>query len=356
MLTTTRHHDRPGTAPGTLLPPKVKRLAKTTIHLIQYNETTHTEQQFDNADEALASQDMNLMSWFNVSGLHDIELIRKLGQHHNLHNLALEDLLNLSQRPKMEEYEDHLFVVFKMAKAQSPEEVEQVAMFIKDNVLITFHEMQGDVFAPIRHRLKAGKNRIRRSGSDFLAYALIDQAVDELYPLLEGYSDSIEALEENMMIKPVGEHLEAAHRLKRGLLAFKRVIWPERELINKLLRDESGLISDSCKLYLRDVHDHSFQLVEITETYRDMTMDLIDLYLSSISNHMNQVMKVLTMIATVFIPMTFIASIYGMNFNSQSSPLNMPELQWYWGYPLALGTMLIIALIMLSYFRRKSWL
>jgi len=356
MLILKRHHDEPGTGPGTLLAPKIKLLENTTVELIQFNKKFYKEVVLENIDSSLSSENDNVITWINVSGLHDIELIREFGEQYNLHKLALEDLLNLAQRPKMEQYDDHLFVVFKMAKGQSPEQAEQVAMFIADKLLITFQEMKGDVFEPVKRRLPLGKNRLRKSGSDFLAYALIDQSVDELYPLLERYSELIEELEEKMMDKPGREQLEDVHRLKRGLLALKRIIWPERELINKLLRDESALICDDSKLYLRDVHDHTVQLVEITETYRDMTMDLVDLYLSSVSNHMNEVMKVLTMIATIFIPMTFIAGIYGMNFNTASSPWSMPELQWYWGYPLALGSMLAMAVVMLVYFKRKTWL
>ncbi|MFT4993513.1 MAG: magnesium transporter [Paraglaciecola sp.] len=208
MLSLKRHHDEPGTAPGTLLAPKIKLLENTAVELIQFNEELCKDIVLENIDRSLSSANDNVITWINVSGLHDIELIREFGEQYNLHKLALEDLLNLGQRPKMEQYDDHLFVVFKMAKGQSPEQAEQVAMFIADKLLITFQEMQGDVFEPVKRRLRIGKNRLRKSGSDFLAYALIDQAVDELYPLLERYSEMIEEREEKMMDKPGREQLE----------------------------------------------------------------------------------------------------------------------------------------------------
>ncbi|WP_417319191.1 magnesium/cobalt transporter CorA [Emcibacter sp.] len=356
MLRLKRHHDQPGTAPGTLKAPDRKRVENITVEVIRYNEDDFEEIPLERIEDCFNCRTPGHVTWLNINGLHDLELIRTIGEHFGLHALALEDLLNLGQRPKMEQYDDHLFAVFKMIKKESPEQAEQVSMFIAQDLVITFQEMDGDVFEPVRQRLRTGKNRIRKCGADYLAYALLDQAVDELYPVLERYSEKIDDLEEQLMDKPRREHLEAAHRLKRELLALKRIIWPERELVNALLRSDLDLVTDDTKIYLRDVYDHCIQLVDVTETYRDMTMDLVDLYLSSVSNSMNEVMKVLTVIATIFIPITFIAGVYGMNFNTKASPWNMPELDWIWGYPFALGLMGIVVGLMLYYFKRKNWL
>lgn len=356
MLKFQRHHDQAGTAPGTLRVPKLRRLDKTIIEVIHYNENIFEEVHVEKLEDCFAFKRDGYVTWININGLHDLELIKKIGEHYGLHILALEDLLNLGQRPKVESYEDHLFAVFKMVKKEAPEQAEQISMFIAEGLLITFQEMRGDVFEPVRQRLRVGSSRIRKSGADYLAYALIDQAVDEIYPILESYSEHIEELEERLIDDPGKEELEEAHKLRRELLSFKRIVWPERELVNNLLRDDSGIIKEETKIYLRDVYDHTIQIVDVTETYRDMTMDLVDLYLSSISNHMNEVMKVLTMIATIFIPMTFIAGVYGMNFNPNVSPWNMPELNWVWGYPFVLGVMLLIAIAMVVYFKRKKWL
>ncbi|WP_321389300.1 magnesium/cobalt transporter CorA [Emcibacter sp.] len=356
MLRIKRHHEQAGTAPGTLRAPDRKQVENVTIEVIRYNQDEFEVLTLERIEDCFNCRTPGHVTWLNINGLHDLEMIRKIGDHFGLHVLALEDLLNLGQRPKMEQYDDHLFAVFKMIKKESPEQAEQVSMFIAENLVITFQEMEGDVFEPVRQRLRTGKNKIRKCGADYLAYALLDQAVDELYPVLERYSEKIDNLEEQLMDKPRREHLESAHKLKRELLALKRIIWPERELVNALMRSDLDLVTEDTKIYLRDVYDHTIQLVDVTETYRDMTMDLVDLYLSSISNSMNEVMKVLTVIATIFIPITFIAGLYGMNFNPQVSPWNMPELNWAWGYPFALGLMAAVVALMLYYFKRKNWL
>ena len=356
MLRLKRHHELAGTAPGTLKAPDRKQVDTITIEVIRYNEHDFEEITLERIEDCFDCRRPDHVTWLNINGLHDLDLIRKIGDHFGLHPLALEDILNLAQRPKVEEYDDHLFMVFKMIKKESPELAEQVSLFLAEGLVITFQEIKGDVFEPVRQRLRSGKNRIRKEGPDYLAYALLDQAVDELYPILERYSEKIDNLEEMMMDKPGRYQLEAAHRMKRELLAFKRIIWPERELVNTLLRSDLDLIQEETKVYLRDVYDHCIQIVDVTETYRDMTMDLVDLYLSSVSNNMNEVMKVLTVIATIFIPITFIAGLYGMNFNPKAGPFNMPELNWALGYPFALGLMAVIVGLMLYYFKRKNWL
>jgi magnesium transporter len=233
---------------------------------------------------------------------------------------------------------------------------EQVSMVLCSNCLITFQEREGDVFDPIRDRLKKNKGRIRKMGVDYLAYSLIDSVIDNYFTLLEKFGDHIELLEKELAEKPTERSLRKIHSLKRELIIMRRSVWPLRDVIHALEREEGDLISKDTVVYLRDLYDHTVRVMDAVETYRDMVSGLLELYMSSISNRMNEIMKVLTIIATIFIPLTFIAGVYGMNFNTSDSPLNMPELNWYWGYPFAWGLMLISAFIMFLYFKKKKWI
>lgn len=350
---------KPGQKPGTLIHVGERKIDKPKITIFDYDETNFQEKQVESIEEAFSFKDLPTVTWINIDGLHEVELIEKLGKHFNFHPLLLEDILNTGQRPKMEDFEEHLFVVLKMLYFDEKDYeimAEQVSIILGPNFVISFQEKEGDVFNAVRERIRNGKGRIRRMGSDYLAYALTDLIVDHYFAILEKLGDEIEELEEDLLTNPQPKTMQDIHELKREMIFLRRAVWPLREVISGLERSESKLIADSTKIFLRDVYDHTIQVIDSIESFRDMLSGMLDLYLSSISNRMNEVMKVLTIIATIFIPLTFIAGIYGMNFNPESSPFNMPELNWYWGYPAVWAIMLGIGFIMLTYFKRRKWL
>lgn len=340
----------PGTSPGTLRPLEVRRVEQVIITVIDYNADTYEERTVTTVEDCFAYCHTPTVTWINVTGLHDVEVIQKLGEKFGLHSLALEDVLNTGQRPKLDDYDDHYFIVVRELRWRGGLEADQISLFLGRKYVITLQETEWDVFDPVRERIRKGKGRIRKLGSDYLAYALIDRVVDELFPILESYGERLEELEDELIDNPTRETLQEIHHIKRDLLTLRRTIWPEREIINALMREESKLFRRDTKIYLRDIYDHTVQLVEIIETYRELAASMMDVYLSSLSNRMNEIMKVLTLIATIFIPLTFIVGIYGMNFDY------MPELHWIWGYPVVLLVMAIIVIGMLIYFRRKGWL
>lgn len=297
------------------------------------------------------------VTWVNVEGLGDAETIRTLGEIFHLHKLALEDVINVPQRPKVEEYDEHLFIVTRMARLAEHIEIEQLSLFLGHNFVVTFQEgYPGDCLGPLRDSIRKARGHIRQAGADYLAYALLDTVVDSYFPLLEEYGERLETLESEIVPQPPPDTVARVHIIKRDLLTLRRSLWPQRETFNTLLRDPLPLLSDETRLHLRDCYDHAVQLIDLIETYRELASDLTDVYLSSVSNRTNETMRVLTVIATIFIPLTFIAGVYGMNFTPESSPWNMPELNWYWGYPVSLGLMLIVALIELVFFWRKGWI
>jgi magnesium transporter len=268
----------------------------------------------------------------------------------------MEDVLNLHQRPKAEEYKDHVFIVTQMYRTYADLGTEQVSIFLGEDFVLSFQEQAGDCLDPLRNRIRAGKGRIRGAGADYLCYAILDAVVDGYFPVLERYGETLEELEEQVITQARGDHISRLHEMKRDLLNTRRAIWPHREMINALIRDENPLFSDSTRMYLRDVYDHTIQLMDIVETYREIASGLVDVYISSVSAKLNEIMKVLTIIATIFIPLSFVASLYGMNFDRSASPWNMPELGWRFGYPLSLLLMGGIAVGLLFYFRRRGWL
>lgn len=292
--------------------------------------------------------------WINVDGLADIGAIEAVGAGFGLHQLSLEDVVNVHQRPKAEEFEEHVFIVTRMLVPGRGVETEQVALFVGDGFVLTFQERRGDCFEPVRERLHRGR-RIREMGADYLAYALIDAVVDGYFPVLEAIGEQVEALEDEVIARPEPDQVDRLHRVKRELLTLRRAIWPTREMINALIRDEAPQIGKTARIYLRDCYDHAIQLMDIIETYREIAAGLLDVYLSSMSARMNEIMKVLTIIATIFIPLGFVASLYGMNFD-RASPWNLPELGWRFGYPAVLALMAVIAGGLLVYFWRKGWM
>jgi len=356
MARPRKRYQKPGTAPGTLRPPDILRTEKVALTLMDFTLDSVLEKEVTSVEEVFPFRDSPSVTWINVNGLQDVELLQKLGAHFGLHPLALEDVLNTGQRPKMEDYESHYFIVLKDVRLETHLVPEQISLFLGKGWVITLQETAGDPFEPVRERIRKGKGRLRRMGADYLAYALMDALVDGAFPILEKLGERIEELELELVANPTRKTLHEIHRLKRELLYLRRSAWPQREVINVLQREESSLVRPETRVYLRDCYDHTIQILDMVETYRDLTAGMLDVYLSSVSNRMNEIMKVLTVLASIFIPLTFLAGLYGMNFNTSASPWNMPELNWYWGYPVLLGLMVGVVVFMLVYFRRKRWI
>lgn len=341
-----------GQPPGTLIYTGDK-IIDFEIAIIDYNSGEYKEFEVKNPEECFSFRDSPTVTWINIVGLDKVDVIENIGKHYNLHPLVLEDILNVHQRPKIEYFEDYVFVVLKMLKYNEESydiESEQVSMILGENFVFTFQEKKGDVFDPVRIRIRNNKGIIRKNGADYLLYALIDIIVDNYFVILEKLGDEVEDLEDNVILDPSPETVHTIHRLKKNLIELRKTIWPLREVLNTLYREDSHLIKKKTSFYFRDVYDHTIQVIDTVETLRDIAGGLLDVYLSSVSNRMNEIMKVLTIIATIFIPLTFIAGIYGMNFKY------MPELEWKFGYPLVLILMLSIGIGMLIYFRKKKWL
>ncbi|MBD0336994.1 MAG: magnesium/cobalt transporter CorA [Cyanobacteria bacterium Co-bin13] len=350
-------YDEPGSLPGTL---KIKAdAAPPTIVLIDYNEADAVRVTLETPEECADYLDTESVSWIDLQGFGSEDVLQRLGQVFELHPTVLEDVVNVPQRPKTENYEDQLVIVLHMAVAlpsQSRYVREQVSLVLGPNYLLTVQEEPDyDPFEPIRDRIRYKKGTIRQRGADYLAYALIDAVIDGLFPVLELFGERIEFLEDEVIRQPNAQTLSKIHQIKRELLALRRSIWPQRDAIAALLRDDCPLIRPEVRIYLKDCYDHTVQILDMVETYRELASSLMDVYLSSASNKMNEVMKTLTVISTIFIPLTFIAGIYGMNFNPEASPFNMPELNWYWGYPLAWALMIAIALGLVYFFKRRGW-
>jgi magnesium transporter len=345
----------PGTSPGTL-PGRTEPSEPTRTRIVNFNADVLTDAAL--LDPAgLDSIDHGLTTWLDIEG-HDVQLIADLGSRLEVHPLALEDVLHTGQRPKVEDYEESLFLVLDHFSVNGNGDrlaKEQVSLVIQDDLVLSVRERASGLFGPVYQRLQSGKGRIRVGGAGYLAYALIDIVVDHVFPVLEHIGDRLEDLEASILDEPTKEDLSSLHVVKRDLLLLRKSIWPTRELLRNRLLIDSPLIGEKTHVYLRDVADHATVAVDIIETYREMVASLNDLYLSRISIRMNEIMKVLTTIATIFIPLSFIAGLYGMNFNTQASPLNMPELNWYWGYPAALLSMVTVAGGLLIYFWRRRW-
>jgi magnesium transporter len=342
-----------GRAPGTLIDLQTGDLPAPSFTHFAYNEDHIEENNRVSAEDVRPDAQKNLVAWINVDGVHDVEILNRIGGLFNIHPLILEDIQNTGQRPKLDRSDDLMFVCLKMLRFDgqiNDINTEQVSIIFGANFVITFQERQGDVFDPIRQRLRENKGRIRRSGADYLAYSLIDSIVDNYFAVLENIEEQIDSLEDRIMISSDAETAKKLHELKRKMLLIRRATWPLREVISALEKEESSLIHKATRPYLRDVYEHTIQVIDAVETFRDLISGLHDIYLSTVSNNMNSIMKVLTIIATIFIPLTFIAGVYGMNFR------HMPELAWWWGYPAVIGVMVIVAVAMMFYFKKKQWL
>jgi magnesium transporter len=342
-----------GLPPGTLIHIGEKKSETPKITIIDYDEASYQEKEIKTIEECLLFKDKPTVTWMNVDGLHQIEILEKIGECYGLHPLVMEDILNTDQRPKMEDYGDYIYIVLKMLDQRNKgNEVitEQISFILGPNFVFSFQEKEGDVFDPIRERIRTNKGRIRKMGVDYLAYSLLDSIVDNYFIILEKLSEKIEYLEDKLVTRPTPETLQTIHHLKREMIFLRKAVWPLREVISGLERNESPLIKESTRIYLRDIYDHTIQAIDTIETFRDMVSGMLDIYLSSVSNRLNSVMKVLTIIATIFMPLTFLAGIYGMNFKY------MPELEWRWGYPAVWLIMTGIGVLMLVYFKKKNWL
>lgn len=354
-----RERKIPGAAPGTVQHIGEKRLDKVRLTIHDYDESHVEEIVIDQVEECRPYLEDPSKTWLKVYGLHDVEKIKSVWSYFDLHPLVQEDILNTTQRPKAELYDNNMYFVLGMLTYSEQENViesEQISIVLGNNYVLSFQESDHPVFNPVLDRLKVENSRIRKKGVDYLAYALIDSIVDHYFRILEEFGDRLEILEDQLLDDPDQETFQKIHTLRRNLVFFRKAVWPLRDTLNSVIRDHTPFIKDDTKIFLRDVYDHVVQVIDNIENYRDMIISMHDIYMSHVSNKMNEVMKVLTIIATIFIPLTFIAGIYGMNFNPETSPYNMPELTWYWGYPMALASMAIISLIMIIFFKRKGWL
>ena len=339
--------------PGTIVHVGEERHEPVKLSVIKYDGANFEEKTVGNVEEAFKLRNKSSVVWLNVDGVHQPEIIEQVGKSFGLHPLVAEDIASTGQRPKMEDFDNYVFVVLRMLGFDGEEKgikSEQTSIILGSDFVISFQENEGDVFDSIRERLRNNKGRIRKMDADYLAYSLIDAIVDNYFMILEKLGESIEDIEDRLVTSPTSETLQSIHDLKREMIFLRKSVWPLREVINRMERSESPLINKSTFVYLRDVYDHTIQITDAMETFRDMLSGMLDIYLSSVSNRMNEVMKVLTVIATIFIPLTFVTGIYGMNFNY------MPELDQTWSYPAVLVLMLVVALLMVMFFRRKKWL
>jgi len=348
-----KYSKKAGLSPGSLVHIGEKKIETVKIALLNYDQDQLLEKDLLSIEESFAYRDTVPVTWINVDGLHELDVVEKMGAHFGIHPLVLEDVVHTGQRPKAENFEDYIYVVLKMLDIDTAAghiTAEQVSLILGPHFLISFQETEGDVFDNVRQRIRKARGRIRKSGCDYLAYALMDAVVDHYFVILEKLGEKVEQLEEQLLENPSPRIFEDIHHLKREMIFFRKQIWPLREVLNSLIKDPSDFIQETTHIFFRDVYDHTIQVIDTLESLRDVLSGLSDLYLSTVSNRMNEVMKVLTIIATIFIPLTFIAGIYGMNFEF------MPELTWRWSYPVLWILLIAIFIAMLLWFKKKKWL
>jgi len=346
----SKRHPKIGAPPGTLVIDK--HAVTPRIHMMHLSAEDVTEQDATDPASLAKALDPDTVTWVDVQGFGDEKLIRKIGEVFSLHPLAVEDIVNVPQRPKAEPYEQHMLIIVRMVRLDGPTEIdmEQVSIVLGKSYVLTFQERYGDVLDPVRRRIRTGKSQMRTRGAAYVAYAIFDTIVDGYYPVLEEIGRRLELLDEAVVEDPTPQLLRQLNQLKNTLTQLRRAIWPQRESANKLCRDENPLIDQNVRLYLRDIHDHCVQTSEVAEMLREMATGLMNTYLSSVANRTNEVMKVLTIVATIFIPLTFLAGIYGMNFK------HMPELDEKWAYPMIWVAMAIVASGMLALFWKRGWI
>jgi len=354
-----RLHRTRGLPPGALVHIGEKKTEKVRISVLDYDTSNIEEKEVKKVEDCFPFKDKSTVTWINIDGLHEIDVIEKLGKYFEIHPLVLEDVLNTDQRPKIEDLESYIFFALKMLFIEEKSQEihsEQVSFILGKNYVISFQESVGDVFDALRERIRNGKGRIRKMGADYLVYTLIDAIIDNYFIILENIGERVESMDEDLISNPTPSTLQKIYNLKREMIYLRKSVWPLREVINSLLRDESKLIKKDTHIFVRDLYDHTIQVIDTIETFRDMVSGMVDMYMSSVSNKMNEVMKVLTIFAAIFIPLTFIAGIYGMNFDPSASFFNMPELGWQYGYPMVWVILISVTIIMLVYFKRKKWL
>lgn len=354
----TKRYHPPGTAPGMLGEQRLPAAMPAQVRLVQYDSADLT--MHEAVDAMPAPSEERGIAWLHVQGHPSQELLARLGDRYGIHPLALEDIHNTGQRPKVEEFEHQLFVILALPRfVDGCVEVYQASFLFAAQTVLSFCTAPVDPFLPVLRRLQERAGLFRGRGADYLLYALLDAVVDGGFPVLEAFGVEFEALEEKILVRAGREALPHIHRVKRELILLRRMLWPQRDVLNALVREEREQIREGTRIFLRDCYDHTVQVMDLVETYRDMSVSMLDIYLTSVSNRMNEIMRVLTMIATIFIPLTFIVGVYGMNFGTTGTPKSpwaMPELDWYYGYPLVWLLMVMVALGMLLYFRRKHWL
>lgn len=344
----------PGAAPGTLVAdPDALR---PVIRVLAYGPGVLEEAEITDLDVLPSYLSRHAVTWIDVSGLGDVEVIRRLGKIFALHGLAQEDVVNVHQRPKVEEYESNAYIVTRMVRPGPTIETEQLSIFLGSNYVLTFQERHGNGLEAIRERVRRDRGVIRSQGPDYLAYALIDTAVDAFFPVLEQMGERIEDLEQTVIARPVPSVFAEIQAVKRDLLLLRRAIWSQRDMTNALIREAMPYVLPKTRIFVRDCYDHTVQLIDSLETYRELATGLVEIYMSGIGNRLNEIMKVLAIIATIFIPLSFIAGVYGMNFDPKASPWNMPELGWAYGYPFALALMFLVAAGLVYFFWRRGWI
>jgi len=350
------HYTAPGTPPGTLT--VHEGATPTSIYVMAFDKGEVVEQEITDIADLTPLRKKWGHVWVNVDGLADITKLEALGAMFNVHPLAMEDVVNVHQRPKVEDFDEQVFIVTRQARMHVDAErlyMEQVSLFVGTGYVLTFQERKGDCLEPVRERIRKGRNKLHTFGTDYLGYALLDAIIDGYFPVLEMYGDLLDKIEDTVLTNPAEDTMGDIHNIKREMTLLRRATLPLREAVSSLMRDGDLVFSKQTNVYLRDCLDHVSRILDILDSHREQANSLTELYLSTLSHKMNEVMKVLTIIATIFMPLGFVAGIYGMNFNSEISPYNMPETQWVWGYPFAIGLMLLIALGFSVYFYRKGW-
>jgi magnesium transporter len=344
-----------GMPPGSLVYHEEPGQAPACITVIRYSDTNFVENEFDEFAQCLPLDRKEGVTWINVNGVSQVKTLEKLGESFSIHPLVLEDILDVEQRPKIEDYDSYLFIVLKALRhLPDNQKIEihsdQVSLILGSDYVISFQEDGGDLFAPIRERIQKGKGRIRKLGADYLAYSIIDLLVDNYFVTLEAFSDKVESLEDEVVVKPTPQTLREVHQFKNDMIMLRKSLWPLREVVARLERREFPLISENLTMYLKDVYDHTIIAIETVETYRDILAGMLDIYLSSVNNRLTEIMRILTIIATIFMPLNFITSFYGMNFK------NMPELELHYGYYVVIGVIVTVAVSMITIFKRRHWI
>jgi magnesium transporter len=353
-LVPIRRRTAPGEVPGTVVVDP--NAPKPVIHVISYGTEKIEEQTLESVEELPALLEGSPVTWVNIAGLGDAQTLERLREMLGIHPLVMEDVVNVHQRPKVDHYDYGMFVVARMPVTDGDLPTRQISLFLKEHQLITFQEQPKDCLDPVRERIRRKRGRIRTLGPDYLAYALLDAVVDAFFPAIEEYADRLEKLEDDLLSAASEATLPRILEVRHELAGLRRVIAPMRDTLANLYGDDAEFVGDEIRVYLRDCYDHTLQLIDVIETYREVAGGLLEVYVSAMSQRTNEVMRVLTIFSTIFMPLTFIVGIYGMNFNPDRSPLNMPELNWFYGYPFSLGLMAITTLILLYYFKRKKWL